>query len=503
MLVVAFAAATLLSVPLSVRTQAEDSRFFSETSHYISNPRFLDYFDSRGGVSTFGYPISREFQLLGYRVQFFQRFVMQLASDGSVRLLNLLDSDIMPYTTINGATLPSIDPELVASAPAVGSPDYGTRIVEFVRDNAPDEHQGSLVRFGETFLKPVRLEVAFPEGGGHPDLLPLMDLEIWGVPISPPAYDPNNMDFVYLRFQRNVMHFDQATGTTQGLLLGHFFKALITGEGLPLDLDQQAASSPFRRQYNNAQPLGLNRPSELPDTNMKGAFEPEYALGVPTPIPTATSIPTATPTAGPPTPTPIVAGPDCAFDGDMVFVPEFPRAGDVLTVTVTSPTSYNSVQLIGPGSPHYIGAGTGLRGYVWKWRTLVSESGLYNYDFFVNGTQLCVAGFFNSGAATPTPGPTSTSTPTPTATQAPAPVFVSYSPNPVLRGGLLTISGYNFGSSQSAVSGSLFVGGQAATVQAWQDNQILSIVSTSAMTGTVPGVVVARGQAASFTVNVQ
>ncbi len=504
--VVAFAISILFSFPITGQTENQDTRYFSETNFYISNPKFLSYFDSRGGASTFGYPISREFQLLGYRVQIFQRLVMQMTPDGDVRLLNLLDPDIMPYTSINGATFPAPDPAITAEAPPVGSPDYGSKIIDFVRTNAPDEHQGLPVAFGKTFLKPVRLEVAFPAGGGNPEMLPMMDLEVWGVPISRPAYDPLNSNFIYQRFQRNVMHYDRATGTTQGLLLGQYFKALITGYGLPADLDQQATSSRFRRQYNNAMPMGLNRSADLPDTSMAGAFEIEFAPGVPTPVPTATPIPTATPTPGAATPTPVIMGPGCQFDGEMVFNPQFPRSGDVVEIGVTAATSYNSVKLVGPGSPHYIGVGSGLRGFVWKWRTLVSETGLYNYDFFVNGTQLCVTGYFNSGAATPTPGPTSTATPTPTNTPAPAPVVTGVSPSTITRGSsLLTVSGSNFGSTQSSVTGNVFIGGMQSTIASWADNQILAIASTSAITGTnVAGYVISRGQASNtFTVNVQ
>lgn len=431
---------------------------------------------------------------------------MQITPDGSVGLLNLLDNDIMPYTSINGATLPAFDPWLAASAPAVGSPDYGTRVIEFIHSNAVEDYQGLPVSFRTTFMKPVRMEVAFPQGGGDPNLLPLMNLEIWGLPTSRPTYDPNNTNFVYQRFQRNVMHYDRGSGATQGLLLGQYFKALITGEGLPADLARQASTSRFLRQYNNSRDLGLNRPSELPGTNLLGAFEPEYPPGVPTPVPTSTPVATSTPTPGTPTPVPIVMGPGCQFDGEMIFVPEYPRAGDVVTVTATSPTAYSSVRLAGPGSPHYIGTGSGLRGYVWKWRTLVTESGLYNYDFFVNGSELCITGFFNSGGPTPTPGPTSTPTPTPTATPAPRPIVTSVIPPypaPVSRGSMLTISGSNFGYPQSTVDGAVWIGSYQASVASWADNRILAIVSSSAITGTVDGYVVSRGETSDpFLVNV-
>jgi len=479
----------------------QEPRYFSETNLSISNAKFLDYFDSRGGVNTFGFPISREFQLLGTRVQIFQRFVMQITPGGGVGLLNLLDNDMLPYTSINGANLPAFDSALAASAPAVGTAEYSTRIIDYIRSNVPDEFHGMPVSFHTTFMSPVRMEVAFPQGG-DPNLLPLMNLEIWGIPTSAPTFDPKNANFVYQRFQRNVMHYDRTSGTTQGMLLGQYFKALITGEGLPSDLEREASTSRFLRQYNNSRDLGLNRPAELPGTNMLGAFEPEYAPGMPTPAPTNTPVTTSTPT-----PLPIVMGPSCQYDGEMLFVPEYPRAGDVVTVTVTSPTAYSSVRLAGPGSPHYIGVASGLRGYVWKWRTLVAESGLYNYDFFVNGTDLCITGFFNSGGATPTPTPTGTATPTPTSTPAPLPMVMSVSPAypaPVHRaGGMLTIYGTNFGDPASTSNRAVYVGSAQSNIASWSDNQILAILSTDTITGTVQGYVVSRGRSSEpFQVNV-
>ena len=50
-----------------------DPSFFPATGYRISSPALLDYFQHRGGVRTFGYPVSNEFPLLGQRVQIFQR----------------------------------------------------------------------------------------------------------------------------------------------------------------------------------------------------------------------------------------------------------------------------------------------------------------------------------------------------------------------------------------------------------------------------------------------
>ncbi|MDA8189805.1 MAG: hypothetical protein M0T85_16820 [Dehalococcoidales bacterium] len=508
-LVVVLVASTFLPSPQTAEVQ--DGRFYPETNFSISSSKILDYVQSRGGVAQFGLPISREFILFGDRVQFFQRYVVQIRN-GQPTLLNLLGPDLMPYTSINGAVLPGVDASMSAASPAVGSPDYATGIVDFVKQNAPNSFDDLPVNFGSTFFNTVKLEDAFPQGNGDAGLLPLMDLEMWGVPLSKPAYDPNNFNFVYQRFQRNIMHFDKTTGRTQGLLLAQYLKAIITGQNLPPDLEQQAKNSPFYRQYNNDMPLGLNRPDQLPNTNMKGAFEPESTPGSPAALPVSTGSPGSTSTLGTPTPTatpgaatptPITAGPNCNFDGEMSFDPQFPQANNVVTITVTSPTAYNSVNLAGPGSPHFIGVGSGLRGYVWKWRVLVTESGLYNYDFFVNGSQMCVSGFFNSGGATPTPGPTATPTVGPTLTPTPTP------PSPVIeflqqggvtitsaaRGQFIMIVGRNFGANQATVNGVVIIGqANAGQANLWGDTSINVQIPSSAITGTQSVQVVSNGQ---------
>src|SRR5581483_11427328 len=63
-------------------------RFFPSTGFGIHNDAFWEYFNARGGVATFGFPISREFEFLGRPTQFFQRQIMQVAADGSVQTAN-------------------------------------------------------------------------------------------------------------------------------------------------------------------------------------------------------------------------------------------------------------------------------------------------------------------------------------------------------------------------------------------------------------------------------
>jgi len=255
--------------------------YFSETGFGIDEAKVADYFAHRGRVKTFGFPTSRTFQFLGLPTQFFQRRVLQLGPDGSVRSLNLLDPGLLPYTRINGSTFPALDARLATSAPTPGEPGYATNIVEFVRRKAPEVFNGQPVGFFTTFSTSVGLSEAFPQGGGDPSLLPLINLELWGVPTSAPAADPNNANFMYQRFQRGIMHYDAGCRCTQGLLLADYFKALITGEDLPADLEAQARTSAFFRQYAADAPSAVKRPAALPNTDLRDAFtrqEPPVAV---------------------------------------------------------------------------------------------------------------------------------------------------------------------------------------------------------------------------------
>ena len=282
-----------------VITPAAAARTFPETNFTVSNDKFVDYFDHRGGVRVLGYPISREFTFLGTRVQFFQRAVLQVTPDGGVGLLNILDEGLLPYTHINGSTFPGPDPGVIAAAPSPGDPDYGTKAIAFVREYAPDSWQGMKTNFFSAFSSTVRAEDAFPNGGDT-GLLPLINLEIWGLPTSKPTQDPSNGNFVYLRFQRGIMQYDNSSGLTQGVLIGDYLKSVITGRNLPGDLAQDARGSKLYLQYNNGMVNGLNRPGDLPGTDMFAAFEQDGVV-VPTPAPAA-----ATPTVAPPTATPAV-----------------------------------------------------------------------------------------------------------------------------------------------------------------------------------------------------
>src|SRR5260370_17340107 len=108
--------------------------------------------------------------------------------------MNLLDPDIFPYDRVNGSTLPPPDPGMKAETPSVSSPGYGSDIVDFVRSNAPDTFDGQNVGFGRAFF-------------GLIPGPPLIDLEVWGAPISTPPPDPTNAHFVYQLFPPALIPF--------------------------------------------------------------------------------------------------------------------------------------------------------------------------------------------------------------------------------------------------------------------------------------------------------
>ena len=250
----------------------QDGHSSPESSYAITNPQLRDFYTRRGDVAFFGYPISNEFTLQGSRTQIFQRAVLQIGPDGHARLMNLLDPDVLPLVHVNGSTLPAPDWGFMQGGPAPGAPDFGAAAPAWVKRVTPDTWDGLSVGFGHAFFSTVSCQAAFPDGDCQAGLLPLMALELWGLPTSAPARDPANKNFVYQRFQRGIMHYDASTGTTQGLLLGEVFKSVLTGQNLPADVAQEQRGSRFYRQYDPTRPNAVARPDELPATDLRGAF---------------------------------------------------------------------------------------------------------------------------------------------------------------------------------------------------------------------------------------
>ena len=291
------------AAPNETVSSVSGDRYFPQTGYWIADDTIWDYFIKRGGVSTFGYPASRKFRFRGSEVQFFQRRVVQIRPDGSPGQLNILDRGLLEYNVANGATFPSFDPALVGTAPPPGSANYQTALLDWIKQNVPDVWEGVNVNFYEVFLNTVKYEDAYPDGDGNPSWMPGINLEMWGAVTSHPAADPNNSSFIYLRFQRGIMHYDKSTGHTQGLLLGDHLKSVITGQNLPGDLEQKARNSALYRQYDNTKANGVARPGQLPGTNLKDAFEKEGETAPASPQPAPQPAP-AQPAPAQPTPAP-------------------------------------------------------------------------------------------------------------------------------------------------------------------------------------------------------
>jgi hypothetical protein len=271
------------SAPVATAQQA-DPRFFPQTSFRIDSDAFWTFFQGRGGVRTFGSRVSRQFRLDGFQVQIFQRNIMQLQADGGVQTLNLLDPGLMPYTNINGSAFPAPDPSIVSATPPITDPNYATAIITFTQQQAPDTFGGQPVNFYQTFSTTVTCADAFPNQDCQENLLPGLNLQIWGAPTSKPTHDPTNQNFIYQRFQRSIMHYDATCQCTQGLLLADYFKSILTGQNLPRDLNQEAQTSQYYKQYDPSKPLSIARPNDLPNSDLTNAFAAQQAGGGGAPV---------------------------------------------------------------------------------------------------------------------------------------------------------------------------------------------------------------------------
>jgi hypothetical protein len=493
-------------------TPPTDPGFFPATGYRISSPEVLDYFQHRGGVRTFGYPVSNEFPLLGQRVQLFQRAMVQLAPDGSVTSADILSPDILPITHIDGLSLPAPDPDVQANAPTPGDPDYQTQALAFINLYVPDNWNGLPVNFQQTFLSAVTCTDVGTDDC-DPSQLPGFDLQVWGLPTSLPTSDPVNSDFVYQRFQRGIMHFSRTTGLTQGLLLGDWLKRIMIGVDLSPDINPEVRQSRFFAQYAPSRPLALDRPDALPDTSLAQAFrndslmaagqslaqaEPTFPTNV---AQTATAVAltatvqsgmaTQTATAGQfgqqtataqaatataqvplvnttPTGTPAgivstipVVNVGCLGDEQMWFVPPKPNIGVHVAISVTS-QRHHDVRAMALGGPLDSGPVTekvGPLGFIWTWTVAPTAEAFYQWTFFADGLRPCITSGFNAYApigatATPTETPIATNTPgtltaTPTQTAVPSPTLNSASSTGTC-GSVITVNGSNFGSPPSS-----------------------------------------------------
>ena len=107
---------------LSVSGAPDGSRYFAETRHSISGA-FLGYFNSAGGLDSFGYPVSEEYTDSGNgtRVQYFQRARLEAHPSnppGYQVQLGLLGDELLAREWSKA------DPRLVAVAAPAAPPEY-------------------------------------------------------------------------------------------------------------------------------------------------------------------------------------------------------------------------------------------------------------------------------------------------------------------------------------------------------------------------------------------
>jgi hypothetical protein len=262
--------ATATSTPVPAPAVPHDGRYFDATRYRIDNDQIWNYFNARGGLDIFGYPVSRTFVLLGCTVQMFQRQIAQVCSGRGVALMNVLD-ELFPYTHVNFASFPEVNSQMKNSTPGTDEPNYDTRILEFVRANTPDTFSGQAVGFQSTFFGLITGEMI---GTNDQGIVNITNLEVWGAPISPPLFDPNNSDFVYQRFQRGIMHYIGSQRSTRGVLLADYVKFVMRDSSeLPIDLREQAVGTRIFQQYCPGAAGWVCRPNDLPGTDLTWAFE--------------------------------------------------------------------------------------------------------------------------------------------------------------------------------------------------------------------------------------
>lgn len=266
----------LVGLAASTARAQQQPHYFPETGYGVENAAIWRYVADRGGMDTFGYPVSNSFLFRGLTVQIFQRHVLQVVGN-TVRPVNLLDPDWLPITRVGGLTLPAHDPSVAVQAPPPSTPNYGAAVEQYLQQAVPDQWEGAPLYFHNYYLSSA------PGGGGA--MRALTALEVWGFPTSRPARDPNNHNFIYQRFQRGFMHYDATRNVTRGILLGDAFKAVLRDRNLSPDLRAEMLGSPYLGLYAPGQPSSIAReapqlqpPITRANTNMTGAFAAEDSV---------------------------------------------------------------------------------------------------------------------------------------------------------------------------------------------------------------------------------
>jgi hypothetical protein len=550
--------ALLSSSPVGAQTP---QRAASTTTAPLANitfnvvrPAFATYYQQHGGVRTFGSPLSNDFQLLGLRVQILQNQVLQQHPDGSITAMDLLNK-AMPLARADGYTYPTPDPDMSAAVPSLTSPTYVDDALasidsgwfdQQVPDTWNDGTNDQSVNFNTAFRSTITCD-DLPAGMPCDDRTLLRGaLDVWGLPISPLASDPNDPSHVYQRFQRGIMHYSAYDGSTSAIQVGDYFRRVLQDQGVPDDLRADLTGSRFLGEYAPSQPLGVARALDLPATSLTAAFsdagsdssstttstttgpfdtsatsatgantvatpgtpssttpfgaalpgfgqttDPSLTSGTPTAVLPSASATSAAATSGTPvaastTPSAAAAstGPDpCAGDEQIMFSPNKPYANTDVLVSVTSARHHTSSTVRLTG-PVKPGAVTERQGLNgWVWEWTVTPSVEGWYEF----------SFFTDGArkcatsgfnVLPAFGTTATATPAAVATLAPVTTSATSTPTPTTAAP--SISGTN-PPSGGACQGSVLqlTGSNFGTSQSELQGQVIMNIPGGSRAATV------------------
>ena len=113
------------------------------------------------------------------------------------RNLNVLDAGLLPYDHFHGSTpaRPGRRVDRLRAAAQRSRLRQRTPLTSS-RANAPDSFDSEPVNFLTTFNSTVQPVGRVPTGRWRRHLAAALNLQLWGLPTSAPAQDPNNHDFI-------------------------------------------------------------------------------------------------------------------------------------------------------------------------------------------------------------------------------------------------------------------------------------------------------------------
>lgn len=109
LLLIALTAEGLYLLDSSGYAQERGTSYFPETGHNLRGA-FFNYFQEKGGLEIFGYPITEEFQEDGLLVQYFQRARLVLPESREKRISGSQEVKVAPLGELLGQRSPPFEP---------------------------------------------------------------------------------------------------------------------------------------------------------------------------------------------------------------------------------------------------------------------------------------------------------------------------------------------------------------------------------------------------------